>query len=252
MKKHFHSKYLNKQASIDMFIDDFCSSGILMGDEIRNSIKLFELDDQVVNIKSFKIPNVFNKIAYKFLRKSKAQRSFEYAKKLLDFGIGTPHPIAYYEDSSALFFGRSYYVSEQVDCDLTYRELIRDLNYPDHEKILREFTKFTFKLHENNVYFLDHSPGNTLIKKENDTYRFYLVDLNRMQFKSLSFVERIRNFERLTIHESMVKIMSEEYSKLIDKPYEEVFNLMWKSTQEYQQKFYRKRQLKKRLKFWKK
>jgi len=252
MKKHFHNKYLKEQASIDSFIDDFCTSGTLLGDEIRNSIKLFELDTQVINIKSFKIPNVFNKIAYKFLRKSKAQRSFEYAKKLLDLGIGTPHPIAYYEDSSALFFGRSYYVSEHIDCDLTYRELIRDLNYPDHEKILREFTKFTFKLHESHVYFLDHSPGNTLVKNEDGIYKFYLVDLNRMQFKPLSFHERIQNFERLTIHESMVKIMSEEYAKLIDKPYEEVFNLMWKLTQEYQQKFHRKRKLKKRLKFWKK
>ena len=252
MKKHFHREYIKHQDKIDGFINDFATSGKLLGNEKRNSIKLFELDDQTINIKSFKIPNVFNKLAYKFLRKSKAQRSYEYAEKLIDLGIGTPKPVAYYEFNKGLFFDKSYYVSEQIDCDLTYRELIRDLNYPDHEKILREFTKFTFKLHENHVYFLDHSPGNTLVKKEDGIYKFYLVDLNRMQFKPLSFYERIQNFERLTVHESMVKTMSEEYAKLIDKPYEEVFNLMWKSTQEYQQKFHHKRQLKKRLKFWEK
>lgn len=252
MKKHFHYKYIKYQAEIDSFINDFSISGELLGNEKRNSIKLFELDNQTVNIKSFKVPNIFNKIAYKFLRKSKAQRSFEYAEKLLDLDIGTPHPIAYYEFYNGLFFGKSYYVSEHINYDLTYRKLIRDLNYPNHENILRAFTKFTFKLHENNVYFLDHSPGNTLIKKEGDTYKFYLVDLNRMQFKLLSFEERIQNFERLSKHESMVKVMSEEYAKLINKPYEKVFNLMWKLTQEYQQKFHRKRKLKKRLKFWKK
>lgn len=252
MKKHFHNKYIKYQAEIDSFINDFSISGELLGNEKRNSIKLFELDNQTVNIKSFKVPNIFNKIAYKFLRKSKAQRSFEYAEKLLDLDIGTPHPIAYYEFYNGLFFGKSYYVSEHINYDLTYRKLIRDLNYPNHENILRAFTKFTFKLHENNVYFLDHSPGNTLIKKEGDTYKFYLVDLNRMQFKLLSFEERIQNFERLSKHESMVKVMSEEYAKLINKPYEKVFNLMWKLTQEYQQKFHRKRKLKKRLKFWKK
>ena len=252
VKKHIHDKYIKHQVKLDGLIGAFTTSGKLLGDEIRNSIKLFELDAQTVNIKSFKIPNIFNKIAYKFLRKSKAQRSFEYAQKLLDLGIGTPHPIAYYEFSSGLFFGKSYYISEHINCDLTYRELIKNLDYPDHEKILREFTKFTFKLHENHVYFLDHSPGNTLIKKEGNDYKFYLVDLNRMQFKPLSFEERIKNFERLTILESMVKIMSEEYAKLIDKPYEEVFNLMWKLTQEYQQKFHRKRKLKKQLKFWRK
>ena len=252
MKKHFHNRYIKHQVEVESFINDFSTSGKLLGNEKRNSIKLFELDTQTVNIKSFKIPNVFNKIAYKFLRKSKAQRSFEYAEKLLGLNIGTPHPIAYYDFSSAIFFDKSYYVSEHVDYDLTYRELIRDLNYPEHENILRAFTRFTFKLHENNVYFLDHSPGNTLIEKENDSYKFYLVDLNRMQFKQLSFHERIQNFERLTIHESMVKIMSEEYAKLIEKPYEEVFNLMWKLTQEYQQKFQRKIKLKRQLKFWKK
>lgn len=252
MKKHFHSKYIKYQTEIDSFINGFSISGELLGNEKRNSIKLFELETETVNIKSFKIPNVFNKIAYKFLRKSKAQRSFEYAEKLLSLDIGTPHPIAYYEFSNGLFFGKSYYLSEHIHYDLTYRELIRDLNYPDHGNILRAFTKFTFKLHENNIYFLDHSPGNTLIKREGDTYKFYLVDLNRMQFKPLSFEERIQNFERLSKHESMVKVMSDEYAKLINKPYEKIFNLMWKLTQEYQQKFHRKRKLKKRLKFWNK
>lgn len=251
MIKHFHKKYVAQQKKIDVFIETFATSGRLLGNEKRNSIKLFELGVQTVNIKSFKIPNVFNKIAYKLLRKSKAQRSFEYAEKLLDLSIGTPHPIAYYEFSRGLFFDKSYYVSEHIDYDLTYRELIRDLHYPDHENILRAFTRFTFKLHENNVYFLDHSPGNTLIKKVGDDYKFYLVDLNRMQFKPLSFKERIKNFERLTIHKSMVKIMSEEYAKLIGRPYAEVFNLMWKLTQEYQHKFHRKRKLKRKLKFWK-
>jgi len=252
MKKHFHSRYIKKQADIDGFIDGFSNSGKLLGNEKRNSIKLFELSAHTINIKSFKIPNIFNKIAYKFLRKSKAKRSFEYAQKLLNLGIGTPHPIAYYEFVDTIFFGKSFYVSEHVNYDLTYRELIRDLNYPDHENILRAFTKFTYKLHENDVLFLDHSPGNTLIKKEGGNYKFYLVDLNRMQFKRLSFEERIQNFERLTIHESMVRIMSDEYAKLINKPYVEVFNLMWKLTQKYQQKFHRKRKLKKQLKFWKK
>ena len=105
MKKHFHNKYIKYQAEIDSFINDFSISGELLGNEKRNSIKLFELDNQTVNIKSFKVPNIFNKIAYKFLRKSKAQRSFEYAEKLLDLDIGTPHPIAYYEFYNGLFFG---------------------------------------------------------------------------------------------------------------------------------------------------
>ncbi|TJY32859.1 lipopolysaccharide kinase InaA family protein [Pontimicrobium aquaticum] len=249
MIKHFHKKYLPQQEKVDVFIDTFSTSGKLFGNQKRNSIKLFELDSQIINIKSFKVPNMFNKIAYRFLRKSKAQRSFEYAMKLLDLGIGTPHPIAYYEFTNGIFFGKSFYLSEHVDCDLTYRELNRDLNYPDHENILRAFTKFTFTLHENNVCFLDHSPGNTLIKKEGDNYKFYLVDLNRMQFKSMSFSERIQNFARLTDKESIIKIMSDEYAKCIDADSSMVFEKMRQYTLEFRERIKRKKRFKKIVKF---
>jgi hypothetical protein len=226
-------------------------SGEIFGKANRNTIKLFKLEDQVINIKSFKVPNIFNQIAYRFLRKSKAQRSFEYANKLIDLGIGTPQPIAYFEFSSFLLFKKSFYVSEHLECDLTYRELTTNFNYPDYETILRAFTRFTFKLHEKNILFLDHSPGNTLIKKVDGEYKFYLVDLNRMQFKPMNFQTRIKNFSRLTIHKSMVEIMSDEYAKLSNEDYYKVFDLMWSNTESFQKKFHRKKDLKKKLKFWK-
>jgi len=67
--------------------------------------------------------------------------------------------------------------------ELTFRELVEIPEYPENEIILRQFTKFCFDLHEKGIEFLDHSPGNTLIKKVGDQqYAFYLVDLNRMNF----------------------------------------------------------------------
>ena len=148
-------------------------------------------------------------------------------------------------------FKKSFYVSEHLECDLTYRELTTNFNYPDYETILRNFTRFTFKLHEENILFLDHSPGNTLIKKVDDNYEFYLVDLNRMQFKPINFQTRIKNFSRLTIHKSMVEIMSDEYAKISNKDYNKVFDLMWSYTESFQKKFHRKKDLKNKLKFWK-
>ena len=251
MKKVFHHKYQDFELEIDDFIQSFDSSGEGIKDA-RNKLKLFQLNDVVINIKSFKIPNLVNQIVYKFFRKGKAQRSFEYAEKLKELGIGTPQPIAFYENSSGFLFKRSFYVSEQLECDLTYRELSRNLNYPDHEKILRAFTRFTFNLHEKGIHFLDHSPGNTLIKKHAESYKFYLVDLNRMEFGYLDFDTRIKNFCRLTTNESMVAIMSDEYAKCIGKDYNTIFKLMWQSTQEFQNKFNQKKHLKKKLKFWKK
>ncbi|MDT0293878.1 lipopolysaccharide kinase InaA family protein [Mesonia ostreae] len=234
------------------FIKNFKDEGKLFGDGDRNVIKLFEINNAVVNIKSFKIPNLINQIAYRFFRKSKAQRSFEYAQKLKSLGIGTPLPVAYFENKSSFLFKDSFYVSEHLQADLTYRELTKNLEYPNHTQILKAFTRFTFNLHENHIEFLDHSPGNTLIQLNDGDYKFFLVDLNRMNFKALSLDERIKNFARLTTNKSMVKVMSDEYAKLYGANPEEVFKKMWNYTEAFQEKFYRKKRNKKRLKFWKK
>ncbi|MBC2845657.1 lipopolysaccharide kinase InaA family protein [Winogradskyella flava] len=243
MKYKINPKYNSHKHFLDDSISNFETKGKPFGNQKRNSLKLFSRDDLLVNIKSFKIPNIFNRIAYSFFRKSKAQRSFEYGLKLQKLGIGTPDPIAYYE-SKGILFGRSYYVSQQLECDLTYRELINDFNYEDYENILRQFTRFTYQLHEKGVEFLDHSPGNTLIVKAGLDYKFYLVDLNRMNFKAMDFDTRMKNFARLSKYEHMVEIMSDEYAKCIGKSYDEVFNAMWKQVQKFRAKKRRKSKIK--------
>jgi len=247
MVGYVHKKYESHQEEIEKIVSSFDERGNQIKDA-RNKLKLFDLKGQTVNIKSFKVPNRINKLVYKFFRKGKAQRSFEYASKLIEMGIGSPQPIAYYKEESILFLKKSFYVSEHLDYDLTYRELIHDFNYPDWENILRAFTRFTFKLHEKGVYFLDHSPGNTLIKRKEQDYEFYLVDLNRMKFKSLTYNERIKNFDRLSKHENMVRIMSDEYAKCINKNPNAVFDLMWKYTNQFRTKIRRKKNLKKKFK----
>mgnify|MGYP001588699734 FL=1 len=252
MKITLSKQYTQFQTQLTAHINAFETSGTQFGDLGRNSIKLFDLEGEQLNIKSFKVPNVINQVVYKFFRKSKAQRSFEYASKLLRLGIGTPIPIAFYEFPTIFLFNKSYYISQHLNCDLTYRELTTNVNYPDAEVIIRAFTRFTFDLHEKGVNFLDHSPGNTLITKTNDTYDFSLVDLNRMKFGKMDFKTRITNFAKLTIHKSIIKIMSDEYAKLIHEDYDKVFDLMWDATEKFQMKSKRKSELKKKLKFWKK
>jgi len=148
-------------------------------------------------------------------------------------------------------FRKSYYVSELVDYDLTYRELTTDFSIPDYDNILRAFTRFTYQLHNKGINFLDHSPGNTLIKRKDEGYEFYLVDLNRMHFEKMDFETRIKNFIKLTIHESMIKVMSNEYAKCTGEDEKKIFDLMWKYTREFQHQFYRKIRIKKRIFFWK-
>ena len=248
------SKTVQNSKGILRFIKEFNSDlGTVFGNGDRNVIKLFDLDGKTINIKSFKIPNIVNKVAYKYFRKSKAKRSFEYATILLERGIGTPEPLAYFENFNSIGLRDSYYVSEHLEANLTFRELVEIPDYPDNENILRQFTKFTFDLHEKGIEFLDHSPGNTLIKKEEkDTYSFYLVDLNRMNFhESMDFDMRMKNFSRLTPKKEMIAIMSNEYAKYYAESESTVFEKMWQFTVQFQDEFAKKRRLKKKLKFWK-
>tara|TARA_R110000850_G_scaffold277086_1_gene422480 strand:- start:229576 stop:230337 length:762 start_codon:yes stop_codon:yes gene_type:complete len=252
MKLLIHPAYASHKKDIVGILNDFDHSGTPLGKGERNQIKLFDYRGQTLNVKSFKIPNPINKIVYKYFRKSKAQRSFENAMYLLEHGMGTPQPIAYAENFYLFGLKDSYYASAHIDYDLTFRELITNPKYPEREIIIKHFTKFTFLLHENNILFKDHSPGNTLIKKVNGQYRFYLVDLNRMEFKKLSYNERIKNFARLTPKMDMVKAISEAYASLIKKDKDDVFRLMWQMTEDFQEKYHRKRKLKKKYIFWRK
>lgn len=248
--KQIHDSFKQSELFLDDIITNYDTKGEDFGNQDRNSLKLFRLEDKTLNVKSFRVPNFINQIAYRFFRKSKAERSFEYGKRLQSLDIGTPQPVAYYEFKTPFLFKKSFYISEQLDCELTYRELTTNFEYPNYQDILRAFTRFTYRLHKKEIHFLDHSPGNTLIRKIGEDYHFYLVDLNRMEFKALDFDTRIKNFSKLTTHKFMVEIMSDEYAKSSGENYTAVFNLMWKYTEEFQERYHRKKRFKNKILFW--
>lgn len=251
MKVVIADTYKTLESELQRIITTYEETGKLIYDGSRNSLKKFSLPDQEIIVKAFRAPNLINRIVYRFFRKSKAERSFLYAKKLASLDIGTPKAVAYFEKFSFFFFKDSYYISEFLDSDLTYRELITHPNYPDRKEILQLFTAFTKNLHDNGVLFKDHSPGNTLIRKNGEnSYAFYLVDLNRMEFKDLTYRERIANFARLTPEKEMVRIMAYAYADLCDFDPNDVFRLMWEETEKFQNKFHKKRRIKRRVFFW--
>lgn len=243
-------KFKNIEDSILAAFNEFDKQGVdfMVGD--RNKIKIFETGGYKINIKSFKIPNKLNQFVYKFIRPSKAKRSFEYANILLSKGIDTPEPIAYQEFHSGLGLQKSFYASIHQDYDLTYRELVEVKDYPDEVNILKQFTAFCYKMHEAGIEFKDHSPGNTLIKKVSDReFKFFLVDLNRMKFHEKMSIElRMKNLSRLTPKKEMVQIMAEEYARISNEDPKKLFDLLWNYTESFQTKYHRKQRLKRKIK----
>lgn len=179
----------------------------------RNVIKIIQVAGIAMNVKSFKKPNWINQFVYAYIRPSKAERSFRYAGILTQKQVGTPKPVAYIIYRNAYGITNSYYISLQQPYDMLFRDLKKD-QPADLEQILREFTRFTWHFHTQGIYFIDHSPGNTLIRKENGHYQFYLVDLNRIQFKPISPLTGLKNFYRLNATDEMIDIIADEYARL--------------------------------------
>lgn len=232
------------------FLDDFHLSGETIYSGTRNILKQKAVKDKKFVIKYFKKPHFINQLAYKYFRESKAKRSYLYAQKLLSLGIGTPKPVAYRNKFTWFGLEKSYYVSEYQAHDLTFRELPAMENVNKRNQILFEFVKFTHQMHENDVHFLDHSPGNTLIEERDGKFYFYLVDLNRMKFESLTRQQRIQNFARLTQDKRVIRTMSEAYAEIIHEAADKVYDEMLFSVNEFFSKSLKKQAFKKRIRFW--
>ena len=100
------------------------------------------------------------------------------------------------------------------------------LSFPieDQKGIFRAFTRFTYDFHQKGVYFIDHSMGNTLVKKEGTEYSFSLVDVNRTRFTSVSALKGLENLSMLELDNDMLRIIGEEYAMLASLEKEMVIN----------------------------
>ena len=251
---NYNPKFSNLSDILNEIFVNFNFKGKILVNGQRNSIKLFEVEGIALNIKSFKRPNLINKIVYRYFRKSKARRSFEFASKLMEMQIGTPQPVAFFENYDFVGLKESYYACEHLENVFEFREIVQNEAFENRDFIIRKFAQFTFEMHEKGIEFLDHSPGNTLIRKNNDgSYSFFLVDLNRMQFhETIDFKTRMKNLSKITHKKDMIEVMSNEYAKLSNGDETTIFETMWGLTADFQYRFHRKKRIKKKLKFWKK
>lgn len=201
----------------------------------RNTLKVIEVAGVRMCIKSFKHPHIINKFVYAFFRKSKAERSFLYASHLQELGVGTPEPIAciLYKDRFGLT--KSYYICRQLDHVMTIRG-IKELPLGEQDFVYSRFADFTYDFHRKGVYFVDHSPGNTLIgiDKEGQPH-FWLVDLNRTKFGSsaVPYEKGLKNLSMLELPEDKLRVIAEEYASLWHKDKAEAVRELIHLTEEH-------------------
>jgi len=210
----------------------------------RNELKIIELQGIKCVVKSFKIPHLLNRVAYTNFRDGKAKKSFLNATKLINLKVTTPEPIGIIEFYKSALLSESYFISVYEPYDFTIREVFHH-KVNDIEEILKAFTEFTFAIHTKGVWHVDYSLGNILITKENGTYKFSLVDINRMQFKEISAKEGLKNFNKFWAKDKNdLIIIAKEYAKLSHFDEEEAVKILQLEAQKLEASTNLKRKLK--------
>jgi len=212
----------------------------------RNILKVLPCEDVKIVVKSFKIPHLINKIAYTFLRDSKAQRSYANSMKILDY---VPKPIGYAEFKRYGLIYDSYFLCEKYPYDFTIREPLQQIDFPNKESIFVQFAQFAYELHNKDVDHLDFSPGNILIKEVSpQKYEFKIIDVNRMLFHPFTKEERIQNFSKLWAEDDDLIAIVKAYAPLIDMEENRAITIALAASNKHKQKKLFKKKLLKHVK----
>lgn len=199
------------------FIEKLPCEDLVGGEMIRdqrNTIQKITIQGITLVIKRYKKPNSLNRFAYRYVRKSKARRAYEYALRLLDMGIGTAQPVAYIEVSQNGWFHTGYFISEYMTYPLL--ETIGDYEESARNKILRDFARFTVDLHHKGVVHKDYNLGNIFFYEQegNPDCQFALIDINRMRFKRPGRAGCRNNLAVMGLPLPSLTLVAEEYAKI--------------------------------------
>ena len=178
----------------------------------RNQLRQYSVEGYDVIVKRYKQPHFINRIAYTYIRPSKAKRAYEYAFKLLELGINSPAPIAYIEQYKSGLLTYGYFISIYEKKYSVIRDFMSGIQTDD--SLLKELSYYISELHNKGVLHLDMSPGNILYYKEGTNYNFTLIDINRMQFlPTVSKIKRFKSFKRLAENESVLTTIAKIYAE---------------------------------------
>lgn len=179
--------------------------------EGRNTVKTYRYYNLSINVKRYRRPNIVNKIAYTYIRRSKADRAYHNAIEVLQRQIETPAPIAFIETYRKGFLDYSFFVS--IQCE--YPHSIRDFYHgplKGNEPLMTALAQYTAKIHEAGIYHKDLSPGNILYAQEGRKFYFSIIDINRMSFETVGLKKGCRNWERLFDDDEIYTFLAQQYA----------------------------------------
>lgn len=166
----------------------------------RNTVKLFETREHSFVVKRYEHLSCVNRLAYGFLRKSKAERAYSHAMRLRNLGIDTPAEVAFLEARRYGVLQSCFFVSLYSGYKPLNPITELDTQNPEAAAVLESLAAFLLRMHEAGILHKDLNIGNILYREDGcGGYRFQVIDTNRMQFRRrLSLGKRLDNLRRLS------------------------------------------------------
>jgi tRNA A-37 threonylcarbamoyl transferase component Bud32 len=179
----------------------------------RNTVKQYTVHGTPLVVKRFKRPNIVQRIAYTFFKKSKAERAYLYAALLREKGIDTPHEVAFIEQKAQGLLQDTYFVSAVCN-DPEIRDTLRRPDCP--EALIRALAAFLVEVHCQGVMHGDLNLTNILFRQEADGhYHFTLIDTNRSRFlTSATRQDCLHNLRTLTHERPLLRRILTAYCQL--------------------------------------
>ncbi len=248
MSQH-HTNYRGKFISEKTDFQEQCDAIIDLNknpDEVlrasRNTIHVIHYEGQPCVVKSFKIPSFPQNYSYGLFVKSKAQKSYDNASRLLELGFNTPAPVGYFEACKAGKLTTSYYLSDFHDAGIRLDQLIKENTLT--AAIIEDLAAYSYRLHKNGVFHRDFNPTNLLLTSGEQGTEFSIVDINRITWSQpLSKKASMSALSRLGLRgESRDRFLA-HYAKISGIPEAECHEFLELAEQKTQLYFKNKKRL---------
>lgn len=244
MKVVIHPQYQFASEFISHIPITFNTEGETIYDG-RNVVKCFHTPYGDWIVKQYKKPNFIQQLAYTFWRKSKAERAFLYANKLLSKGIDTPQGISYIETKKKGLLYTGYFISTICKFPPLYQPLVKTMDF--NKELAAALAAFFVDMHSKGFLHGDPNLENLLYHIDaQGRFQFSVIDTNRSIFKSAPTKrECLENLKRITHRRDLLEFITQEYATLrqweISSSIQYVMNAL--------NKFERKRKIKRLFKF---
>ncbi|MBQ8100184.1 MAG: hypothetical protein IJ169_02725 [Paludibacteraceae bacterium] len=174
----------------------------------RNRLYAFTTGDgTALCIKQYRVPNLLNRLVYRYLRPPKGLRAWRNSDALRRAGFLSPENVAYIQEDSPLGIGRNWYISRWQDGATIYRWGALPLRTLAPQ--LDALAHCAARMHEAGLLLTDFTPGNILLT----TGGFCFVDTNRMHRGRIDIACGLRSMRGLWLQPEAAERLALAYAE---------------------------------------